>query len=396
MFSLEKFYYILYANLLKPLDGLLWHFEPFGATAPSNLVLTTKPNTISFRFQTLCYDQEPLDIANIKRYEYEGAMLRKIDTNTLDCQSYFYPSIFLLANSEISLEKNQILKQTLWNYDWYYFFHGFAALDWYKNIKYEPPIRTFSKVFITFNNLFEKKRSYRLNLIARMIDKDLLDHGYVSLNNVDTKQKIKEEITSKYSQLSIEAKKLIYKNLLINTPKLIIDIDFSHGNLSASDSLETLSMGLFHIVTETVFYESKLHLTEKIFKPIVAKRPFFLVAAPGNLAYLKRYGFKTFDRWIDESYDLELDPDVRITKIVNEVERLCNLPPQELQTMYEEMYETLDYNFNWFYGGFKEVIVNELIDNFERCLAQHNVGLSYAAINYQSIDFTDVKKRLLQ
>ena len=48
-----------------------------------------------------------------------------------------------------------------------------------------------------------------------------------------------------------------------------------------------MSLGLFHIVTETIFYDNKLHFTEKVFKPIVARRPFFLVGAPGNLAYLK-------------------------------------------------------------------------------------------------------------
>ena len=37
-----------------------------------------------------------------------------------------------------------------------------------------------------------------------------------------------------------------------------------------------------------------MHLTEKIFKPIVNKQPFMLLAAPDNLAYLKSYGFKTY------------------------------------------------------------------------------------------------------
>jgi hypothetical protein len=37
-----------------------------------------------------------------------------------------------------------------------------------------------------------------------------------------------------------------------------------------------------------------------------------LLAAPGNLAYLKSYGFKTFDSVIDESYDTIQDNDLAL------------------------------------------------------------------------------------
>ena len=160
----------------------------------------------------------------------------------------------------------------------------------------------------------------------------------------DTAQKIKKELFSLHSLLSKESKYLIFKTLLPDPPSLIIDTDFTTGTLSANDVQDILSLGLFHIVTETIFYDEKLHLTEKIFKPIVARRPFILVGAPGNLAYLKSYGFRTFDRWIDESYDLEQDPDQRLVKIVNEIDKLCKLSEWELVQMYNEMQEILEYN----------------------------------------------------
>jgi hypothetical protein len=87
------------------------------------------------------------------------------------------------------------------------------------------------------------------------------------------------------------------------------------ASANVADYTYSLS-SLWNIVTETVFYDNKLHLTEKIFKPIVLKRPFVLVGAPGNLQYLKEYGFQTFDKWINEDYDNEIDPDIRIKKIV--------------------------------------------------------------------------------
>jgi hypothetical protein len=38
------------------------------------------------------------------------------------------------------------------------------------------------------------------------------------------------------------------------------------------------------------------------------------------------------------------------------------------------MQETLEYNFNHFYTGFKDLIVDELVDNFDGVLRQINHG----------------------
>ena len=423
MFSLEAFYKILYLNLLKPVGANAYYFTTFGSTDARDLrpidyfdlpesatnnqtVLETCYGTVSsesgLKF-ALFYDQEPI---------YETAINRLWTDNPAEFDNtwhhtttmYHLPwhrstaSGHLLANSEYSDTKDQFIKNTTGYYDWYYFFHGFAALDWYRNVRYQPPIRKYSKVFISFNYLFTEKRSYRLNLIARLKEANILDHGFVSLDPTDVEQRIKQEVFSPHSELSQDSKKVILKTLLPTTPTLVVD-DYSHGRmLSANDDLETISQGLFHIVTETVFYDKKLHLTEKIFKPIVARRPFFLAAAPGNLAYLKSYGFKTFNRWIDESYDLEQDNDQRIIKIINEVNRLCRLNPTELDSIYSEMQEILDYNFNWFYTGFKQQISEELVDNFRRCLININAGINNPQnqLPYQHIDFEEVKKRLAQ
>jgi len=155
---------------------------------------------------------------------------------------------------------------------------------------------------------------------------------------------------------------------------LIIDTETPSGALSADVNFDSLTSALFHVVTETVFFQDKLHLTEKVFKPIVSKRPFLLVAAPGNLAYLKRYGFRTFDRWIDESYDAEPDHYVRIEKITFEIAKLCAMPGPVLKQMHAEMQEVLEYNFQHFYTTFKDLIVDELVDNFEHILCQINNG----------------------
>ena len=407
MFSLDAFYNIISKNLLEPIECESHYFKIFGSTEPKDLgsIWTIDESELSTRY-VVFYDQEPIYNNQFdKLYQFSLDSLEESESHKNVYEAvkytdlmYFRTRFYLIANSEHSQEKNNLIK----DYDlldWYYFFHGFAALDWYKNIRYLPPIKAFSKVFISFNNLIDEKRSYRLTLISLILDSNLDKYGYISMSQCDTVKKIKKELFSPNSLLSKESKYLIYKTLLPNPPCLVIDVDTTTGTLSANDDLETLSLGLFHIVTETIFYDKKLHLTEKIFKPIVARRPFLLVSAPGNLAYLKSYGFQTFDRWIDESYDLEENHDQRLTKIVGELDKLCKLSESELMNMYTEMQEILEYNFHWFYNGFKKQIADELVDNFESLIKKYNAGKDASFGNYVNasmIDFESIKNLLSQ
>lgn len=293
----------------------------------------------------------------------------------------------ILVNSEISSEKQKILKDFRL-VDWYFFFHGFAALSWFNNLKYQPKIENSkSKVFSCYNNLISGFRSYRLLLVSHLNEKNLLDKGSVSCNLNDQfgswTQSVKSEFLSKNAKI-----KIFNTFSKLNSP-LIADQDNTHGALSAEPEFTDINQCHWHVVTETVFFQEKLHLTEKVFKPIVNRLPFILVAAPGNLAYLKSYGFKTFDQWIDESYDNEKDPEKRIEMIVHEIEKLCNLSNDKLNTITEEIQEVVDYNFNWFYGGFKELIVNEMVDNYSKALDE-------LQINHSDINLDEIKHRLKQ
>jgi hypothetical protein len=139
----------------------------------------------------------------------------------------------------------------------------------------------------------------------------------------------------------------------------------------------------WHVVTETVFYYDKLHLTEKIFKPIVSKQPFMLLAAPGNLAYLKSYGFKTFDSVLDESYDLIQDNDLRTDAVVEQLYWYCNLAPGEKIDIIQQLEPIIEYNFDHFYGEFRHIIARELLDNTKTVFK--DIGYDDSHINYTDI-----------
>ena len=395
MFSLDRFYYILHNNLISKLpDGESVWCYPFGTYDGHESIMVPNPHQTKTNFQCHFHDQEPY-------YDFSLDIIKNNNETLYRRMNRFC----ILANSEHSELKTQFVKSNNYH-DWYYFFHGFAALDWYRDFQYMNPssFNQFDKVFICYNHLISRLRSYRLHLVSNLIEQDLVQHGRISLflnDNIGTWQ---EAIVDPESPLDNRAKIKIQQVLKDLTEPLTIDTDTPNGNLSADVNFEDLTSALWHIVTETVYFDSKLHLTEKIFKPIVVKRPFILVAAPGNLAYLKSYGFRTFDRWIDESYDLEEDHYIRIEKITEEIAKLCATEPADLIMMYKEMQETLEYNFNHFYTTFKDRIVDELVDNFENMLNQLNNAPTpdIHAINpHQQFNFpegylAEVKKRLKQ
>lgn len=374
MFSLDRLYNILHNNLISQFhNGRSVSFYPFG-TYQQVSILDQKVDLFNNSFDGSkwienksffhCYffDQEPI-------YDYT---LPIIDQSLLHPVAWEGPMrISILANSEHSeIKRNYAKSQNL--YDWYYFFHGFAALDWYRDFQYVNPssFNRFDKVFICYNHLTSKLRSYRLHLVSNLIEKDLVKFGHVSLFHDGWQQTIQDP----ENPLDNRARVKIYHALKNIKEPLTVDTDKPNGALSANVNFDSLVSALFHVVTETVYFDSKLHLTEKVFKPIVARRPFFLVSTPGSLAYLKSYGFKTFDRWVDESYDQEEDHYVRIEKITFELAKLCAMDPKLLEQMYIEMNEVLEYNFNHFYTTFKDLIVDELVDNFTGILGQINNG----------------------
>jgi hypothetical protein len=392
MFSVDNFYYILYTNILrntKPLGVHAFHFQPFGSTGNENLTedfAWDRQLVSRHRHLVLFYDQEPIFLDVFNRLNDQSLLRNK------NCR--------LLANSEHSDVKKLICKENNL-IDWYYFFHGFAALDWYKDYQYLPLVeKQFTKVFMSLNRLVTKDRSYRLQLVGEMLARNICDQGIVSLDLEDRGHGVwLDEITKPHSKLSLAGKKIVYNNIRPLAGSLIADKQDPTGDLSAKVGLDEvlyMKSALFHVVSETVFFHPKLHLTEKVFKPIVVKRPFILVAAPGNLAYLKSYGFQTFDRWIDESYDQEPDNDRRIAMIATELEKLCSKSNSELQAMHAEMQEVLDYNFLHFYGKFKEIIVDEMLTNFQNALHQWNhARIDGRFVRANHIDFASIRAMLV-
>lgn len=99
------------------------------------------------------------------------------------------------------------------------------------------------------------------------------------------------------------------------------------------------------VVNETRFFQPLGNISEKTLKTFEKKSPLVLVAPPNSLEYVKRLGFKTFDRWWDESYDREQNHEKRLQMIFSILEELGEKTIEELNSMYNEMEEILEHNY---------------------------------------------------
>lgn len=123
-----------------------------------------------------------------------------------------------------------------------------------------------------------------------------------------------------------------------------LDVDLSI-NRAPEFTREFYRDSFMSIITETLIEENILFFSEKIFKPIYNLHPFILLGNPFSLQKLKDFGYKTFENWWDESYDLETDYLKRIKKISRVMETIASWSKDECISITQEMEEILVHNF---------------------------------------------------
>lgn len=101
-------------------------------------------------------------------------------------------------------------------------------------------------------------------------------------------------------------------------------------NISKIIPINIYNQTAYSVVTETNAENDFVFHTEKIVKPILAKRLFIVIASYNYLQNLRNLGFKTFDSIIDESYDSVQDNELRYKMACEQILKLSQLPQQEV------------------------------------------------------------------
>lgn len=176
-----------------------------------------------------------------------------------------------------------------------------------------------------------RAREYRVSLLLKMHENQLLEKGNWSLLsniNVNMVGNKFQEFLSKLPHNLEEEQGTTFSEVYGNQDKS------SAWNLSS----------YFYIASETFMYNDYKAFTEKVFKPLVNFQPFVFASFSGALQELRNMGFKTFHPFIDESYDLEPNNDVRLAMIYKEIEKLCSMDKNQIHEWYWSMEDILLYN----------------------------------------------------
>lgn len=150
---------------------------------------------------------------------------------------------------------------------------------------------------------------------------------------------------------------------------------------------------------ETLFDDDRLHLTEKILRPIACGKPFILASTHGALEYLRSYGFRTFGDVIDESYDLETDSLQRMNKIILTMQHIQQLEPAQQKELGRQLDSIVKFNKQRFFSeDFAQQLKKEFLQNYRhakhRC-DQHRKGHNWRTFRKIASRTPELKQELL-
>jgi hypothetical protein len=213
-----------------------------------------------------------------------------------------------------------------------------------------------------------RARSYRTTLLYKLASDGLLDKGNWScLDNIPMQDGLRNSTRYSFS-LDLEAVTKLHTLIpkaLNNEPNGTFNniAGWSDTNFIASKT------SYFDITTETATTTEYHCFTEKVCKPLVNFQPFLFVGFPGGLKLLRELGFKTFAPFIDESYDMEQDENIRLQMIYSEITRLCNMSKEEIHNWYWSMSDILLHNHRHFLEFHKTDTYNtDLIKYLNNCV----------------------------
>lgn len=215
-----------------------------------------------------------------------------------------------------------------------------------ETINYTPGFK--KKTFLCFNRRFS---DHRLMFYMLCKKKNLLDHFYMSMNSHHPESRspfidAAKHLTHRMPEFGLNEQDAHDAASIL--PLILDTTDFSRYPMEKTPAAveDFYSNSLINIINETYFFNNIIHITEKTYKPIAYMQPFIMVGSPGSLKHIKDMGFQTFDRWWDESYDLEKDHVKRLTMIMNLIESISNWSQDRKVQFSHEVVNILEYNQN--------------------------------------------------
>ena len=152
----------------------------------------------------------------------------------------------------------------------------------------------------------------------------------------------------------------LYSKLISND---LLDFNYINHTITLNNSTEgggkTLAWDdLYKLIDSTFLYvicetdystnitmnRDYIHFTEKTIIPLNQRKPFLMLGGPYYLKHLKKLGFRTFSNFWDESYDNEVDNEIRMNMVIEIIKNINKKSLTELEDLRNEMMPILLHN----------------------------------------------------
>ena len=368
---------------------VIYHFYPHGSKNIEDIIkLRNQSGWWKFTHSphVICHDQEPL---NFEYYaQYEGNVRPRRDADNGPTNGNIYDKIILLHSElrspEVDKYKNIMFVPV------YYWSHALIALDWFRFGQHINQKKQIDRKFLIYNRAWSGTREYRLAFADRLIKLGLVNSCQMSCNPTDP------ELGEHYELHHF--KNPVWKPT--NVLEKYFPISNAHSHYSADFDLHDYETTDIEIVLETLFDDTRLHLTEKTLRPIACGQPFILAGTHGSLEYLRRYGFKTFGHIWDESYDMIENPEKRLNAITNLMRCIDNWDQKTYVNKMLHAQKIVEYNKQHFFSGkFFNQVTGELYNNLKTGLDEienTNTGLTFINHRKNKYQITGNKTHLLE
>jgi hypothetical protein len=249
----------------------------------------------------------------------------------------------------------------------YYWSHALISRDWFRFAQHDPKLKVKSpdsKLFLVYNRAWAGTREYRLKFAEQLIAENLQGYCNIGFSKFDNQVCYRDHV---FSNPDFEISHTWLEKILpVNNHDSAASADYNSNDYQHS---------LIEVVLETLFDDSRHHLTEKALRPIACGQPFILAATAGSLAYLREYGFKTFHGHIDETYDTIQDPKDRLAAIVQEMKRISSLSESARQQLVNGVQAATEHNQKLFFSDqFHHQVISEFQQNLDQAVADVKNG----------------------
>jgi hypothetical protein len=320
-----------------------------------------------------CNDQEPLDYNAYKDLPKSSVFSNlfqslgiadqhvnlAIGNDASNCKLLLHSE---KQSTEVELYKNKNFIPV------YYWSHALIARDWFRYAEHVTLNKSANRTFLIYNRAWSNTREYRLKFAELVLRLGLENHCSMNISPIEP-------------ELGIHYNQHQFKNNSWRPTQVLEDffpISTAHSHYSADFEQTDYDQTDIEVVLETLFDDSRWHLTEKILRPIALGQPFILAGTCGSLTYLQSYGFKTFGHIWDEQYDLIEDSKERLISITDLMRQITNWTPEQRTNKMAQAQTIADYNRKHFFSEkFFNQVVDELKENMQNSFNEYKYRTDY-------------------